>query len=373
VSTVDSDPDVDFEAVARGDGRSVGVRDRVLVLPSVICSHVVAERIADRVDGAVAAPHDHGCGQIGADAEQTRRTFLGLGENSNVAGVVVVGLGCETVQSDDVAAALRERGVPVRELSIQGVGGTDACVERGAELARELVADRPAERRRADLGDLTVGVIASDAADSSLETAESPVGVFVREVAGAGGRVLLAGVERVVPHGGAIAERAASPEVAERVVELAAAHRDQPGRASRVRHEARERDVEALTRAWGGLDVRTVVEYGAPAPHESGLGLVDAPSRFAEAATGLAAAGAQILVHVTADGVPTGHPVAPVVKVTGDAETAAALPEDVDLDVNDADADDLRELVVGVADGAPSAAETHGLTAFALTRVGPSQ
>jgi altronate dehydratase large subunit len=363
----------DFEGGARGDGRTVGVRDRVLVLPSVICSHVVAERIAERVDGAVAAPHDHGCGQIGADAEQTRRTFLGLGENPNVAGVVVVGLGCETVQSDDVAAGLDERGVPVRELSIQGVGGTEACVERGAELARNLVDERSTVRRRAGPGDLTVGVVASDADDTSLGAAEPLVGDVVREVTAAGGRALVAGVERVVPHGEAIAERAASPAVAERIADLAAAHRDRPGRATRVRREAAERDPESLIRAWGGLDVRAVVEYGAPAPHESGLALVDAPSRFEEAATGLAAAGAQIVVHVTADGVPTGHPVVPVVKVTGDPETAAALPEDVDLDAGEADANDLADMLVDVARGTPSAAETHGLTSFALTRVGPSQ
>ncbi|MFB6138658.1 MAG: UxaA family hydrolase, partial [Halobacteriaceae archaeon] len=116
---------------SRRDGRPPGVRDHVLVLPSVICSHVVAERIAERVPRARAAPHDHGCGQIGADKAQTRRTFLGVARNPNVAGAVVVGLGCEGVQSDGVAADLREH-VPTRELSIQGEGGTGAAVEAGA-------------------------------------------------------------------------------------------------------------------------------------------------------------------------------------------------------------------------------------------------
>lgn len=110
---------VRFEGYRRGDGR-LGVRNRVLVLPSVICWHLVAEAIADRNERAVAAPHDHGCAQIGADNDQTRRTFLGVGTNPNVAGTLVVGLGCEAVQSDAVAAALADRGATVEELSIQG-------------------------------------------------------------------------------------------------------------------------------------------------------------------------------------------------------------------------------------------------------------
>ncbi|MFC6730636.1 UxaA family hydrolase, partial [Natronoarchaeum mannanilyticum] len=96
-----------FEAYRRDDGRA-GVRNRVLVVPSVICSHIVAERIAEREDGAVCAPHDHGCGQIGDDHDQTERTLLNLARNPNVAGATVVGLGCEHLQSGPFADRVAE-------------------------------------------------------------------------------------------------------------------------------------------------------------------------------------------------------------------------------------------------------------------------
>jgi altronate dehydratase large subunit len=102
------------------------------------------------------------------------------------------------------------------------------------------------------------------------------------------------------------------------------------------------------------------------------VGLVDAPARFEEAATGLAAAGAGLVVHVTGEGVPSGHPLVPVVKVSGDAETVAALPDDIDVDATATDANELLERVLAVADGDASCAEVHGLTEFAITRVGPS-
>ena len=56
-----------FWGYKRPDGR-VGVRNHVLVVPTVICSSVVAERVAAAVAPVGAAlPHTAGCGQLGPD------------------------------------------------------------------------------------------------------------------------------------------------------------------------------------------------------------------------------------------------------------------------------------------------------------------
>lgn len=359
-----------FEAVRRPN-RGVGVRDRVLVLPSVICSQIVADRIAARVPRAVSAPHDHGCAQLGEDNAQTERTLIGVGQNPNVSGVVVVGLGCEEVQSGDVAAALDDAGIPVRELSIQGVGGTEACVEEGVRLTRELVEESGEDADNARLGELTLGVVSSDLQSSTLETAEPIVGELVETVVDAGGRVVVAGTERFVPHGEATLERS-TDAASEEVAALLDRHRNEPGKDQRVRRAAAERSFEAVSRLYGSAPIEAVVDYGERATHGSGVALLDAPARVEEAATGLAAAGAQVVVHVTADGIPTGHPIVPVLKLTGDSETYDALSTDIDVDATDASAGDLVERVLAVAGGTPSRAERHGLTEFAITRVGPS-
>ncbi|MFC6823699.1 UxaA family hydrolase [Halopelagius fulvigenes] len=359
-----------FEGVPRRDG-GVGVRDNVLVLPSVICSHIVADRIAARVDHAVSTPHDHGCAQLGADNEQTRRTFLSLAQNPNVAGTLVVGLGCEEVQSDDVAGALRSRDVPVRELSIQGVGGTDECVERGVEAASELVESRSVDRSDATIGDLTLGVVSTDLDTSTVDVADPLVGDVARAVVAAGGRVVVAGNERVLAHPDDAREMT-EESARDSVDELLARHEGIPPRATRVGRFARKRSFDEVTRSWGERDVSEVLSYGERASISEGLALVDAPSRFAEATTALAAAGANVVVHVTGDGILAGHPLVPVVKVTGDPGTAAALPDDIDVEATNADADDLLETLVAVANGDPCCAERHGLTEFAITRVGPS-
>jgi altronate dehydratase large subunit len=360
-----------FTGYDRGE-RGTGVRNRVLVLPSVICSHVVADRIAERVPEAVSAPHDHGCAQIGADNEQTRRTFLGLGTNPNVAGTVVVGLGCEVLQSDEVASDLAELGVPVRELSIQATGGTEECLEQGVEHVEELVADaRASERTTSELGDLTIGVVASDLRESTLENADPLVGELVSSAVEGGGRVLVAGTERFTAHPES-ALGAANEDARDAMADLLEAHRDLPARATLPGAEARNHAFEDLAGQWAGRPVEEVIRYGDRATLGSGVALVDAPARFEEAATGLAAAGASLVVHVTGEGVPAGHPLVPVVKVSGDAETIAALPDDIDVDATSATSADLTGRVLEVADGGSSRAEVHGLTEFAITRVGPS-
>ncbi|WP_020222960.1 UxaA family hydrolase, partial [Halarchaeum acidiphilum] len=226
----------DFEGYRRSDGR-VGVRNDVLVLPSVICSHLVAEEIAERA-GAVATPHDHGCAQLGADNDQTERTLVSLGENPNVAGTVVVGLGCEEVQSDAVAAALDERGFPVREVAIQDAGGTDACIDAGVAAVDDLRAETDAASvGGASLGDLTVGVVVDDLAESTVERANPLVAGLADRVLDAGGRVLVAGNERYAAH--PMETRARVKRSAESAVDaFLERHRDLPARATRVSADA---------------------------------------------------------------------------------------------------------------------------------------
>lgn len=354
----------------RPDGQ-IGIRNHVLVLPSVICSHQVADRIADRVETAISTPHDHGCAQLGSDNDQTEQTLVNLASNPNVAGVVVVGLGCEELQSDSLAATIADQDRPVRELSIQGVGGTDECLERGVEMTRELVDSAESSTRSVDLGDLTVGVVASDLEDSTVSTAAPRVAAFVDDVIDAGGRVIAAGNEPLFANPETALE-AFDSDARTDAASLLESARDEPAKVGRVRRRAEELPFAEATGTWGDHSPRELLGYGARATCDSGLAVVDAPSEFASATTALASAGAEIVVHLTADGVPAGHPVVPVVKVTGDSETAAALPDDIDVDAANDEPGTLRQTVEDIVGGGDSATERHGLTTFAIDRIGPS-
>lgn len=361
-----------FTGFRRDDDR-VGVRNRVLVVPSVICSHIVAERITDASDRAVCAPHDHGCAQIGADHEQTERTLLNLVKNPNVAGTTVVGLGCEHLQSGPFADRIAAEGVPVRETAIQDAGGSEACIEEGIDATTDLTgAALTDDRTDATLADLTVGIVSSDLERSTREIADPLVGETVDALLDAGARVVVAGTERLAPHPDAAAARGATDAVADGIREACERDTAQPGNAQRVTRRAASAEFESVVGTWGDARVDEFVPYGARATLDEGLALIDSPSRFEEATTALAAAGASIVVHVTADGVPAGHPVVPILKVTGDGTTAAALAADIDLDARAVESEEILDELVRVADGGRTAAEEHGLTKFAINRVGPS-
>lgn len=115
----------------------VGVRNHILLLPSVACSAHVAAEIAG--DGpAIAITHQHGCLQVGDDLRHTESDLVGTAVNPNVAGVVVVGLGCETINGSRLAKKIASRGQQVEFIGIQVAGdaprrggrsdcGTHAC------------------------------------------------------------------------------------------------------------------------------------------------------------------------------------------------------------------------------------------------------
>lgn len=129
----------------RADGRA-GARNHVLVLPSVVCSTHAAGEIA-RGSGAIALTHQHGCLHVGDDLRHTDEALRGLATNPNVGGVVVVGLGCETIQGRRLARRIGEARQRVRFVGIQQEGGTAAAVARGRFAVTELTAQLAVDTR----------------------------------------------------------------------------------------------------------------------------------------------------------------------------------------------------------------------------------
>src|SRR5919197_6373390 len=120
-----------FLGYRRPDGR-VGVRNHVLVVPTVICASVVAERIAAAIAPVgTALPHQAGCGQLGPDLRVTHDTLAAYCRHPNVGAVIVVALGCEQVVAQHLADTARRAGKPAEVIAIQSEGGTVRTTDRG--------------------------------------------------------------------------------------------------------------------------------------------------------------------------------------------------------------------------------------------------
>src|SRR5438477_10831880 len=122
----------------RPDGR-VGVRNHVLVVPTVICASVVCERIAEIQPAAIVTiPHLAGCGQLGPDMRVTHETLAAYCEHPNVGAVLVVALGCEQAVGQMLVETAREAGKRAEAIAIQEEGGTIRTIERGRGIAEEM-------------------------------------------------------------------------------------------------------------------------------------------------------------------------------------------------------------------------------------------
>ena len=138
---------------------NAGIRRHFLVIPSVICAAQAAMTMAEDIPGAVAIEHQHGCAQLGGDAQLTEQVLTGLGTHSNVAGTLVVSLGCETVQGTGLHRAIVARGQRAEFVGIQQAGGTRAAIRAGREaLARLRTAAESDPQVTLGWADLCVGI-----------------------------------------------------------------------------------------------------------------------------------------------------------------------------------------------------------------------
>lgn len=112
---------------------TVGIRNHVLALPSVVCANRVAESLAKKSPDIVSLEHPLGCAQIGSDKEQTYRTLVGMGCNPNVSFTIVAGLGCEGISADSVFQGIRDRGHLAALVTIQEAGGVESAVKQAFE------------------------------------------------------------------------------------------------------------------------------------------------------------------------------------------------------------------------------------------------
>jgi altronate dehydratase large subunit len=190
---------VNFSGYRRNNGK-VGVRNHVLVFPTVICASAVAQMISQAVPGTVSVVHSHGCGHLGEEKEHMIRTMVGFCSNPNVAGVLLVGLGCELITPEVIAEEIAKEGQRFELLSIQAEGGTVATVEKGRLLAARLLEEAArAKRAPVAISELIVGTNCGGSDTLSGLTANPALGVASDMLVAEGGTVLLSETPPVEP------------------------------------------------------------------------------------------------------------------------------------------------------------------------------
>lgn len=137
----------------QNNSRGVGVRSYQLILPSVVCSTHLAKKVAEKV-GAVTFGHQHGCGIIGPDVSGVNEFFVSLAGHPNVQSTVVLGLGCETLQGNEVTDSIASAYPETAYVVIQESAGMAGALESSVSTARAL----QTQAQRSELSTLTIGI-----------------------------------------------------------------------------------------------------------------------------------------------------------------------------------------------------------------------
>ncbi|HET7768546.1 MAG TPA: UxaA family hydrolase [Chloroflexota bacterium] len=327
MSALSTLPDT-FLGYRRADG-GVGTRNHLLVVPSVVCANTVAQRVASLIPGAVSVPHPHGCAQVGDDVVLTEKVLAGAAANPNVGAALVIGLGCETCQSGEVAELARALapGKPVESFSIQEAGGSIKAISRGVEEGKRLLAQIAAQRREpVPTSELVLARDRGHEDSPSLAVADPVAQIVEQLVLSAGGTVLIP--EFLAP----LTARPNALSFAERPT-------------GKGRHVMRTPDVDNVS------------------------------------VSAMAAGGSQVCVFTTGKGSPLGNAVCPVIKVCADPETNERMSDNIDFSAagvadGSASADELGgklfRLLLDVSSGQLTSAEIIGHQEFAIHRVGPT-
>jgi altronate hydrolase len=387
-----------FDGIVRPDGR-VATRNYLGVLTSVNCSATVARAIADHfrrdirpealadfpnVDGVVALTHGMGCATAsdGEELQVLRRTLGGYARHANFAGVLIVGLGCETNQIQGLVAqeGLAE-GAWLRTFNIQDTGGTARTVARGVELIREMLphANR-VERRPVPASHLVVGLQCGGSDGYSGISANPALGAAVDRLVRHGGTAILSETPEIYGGEHLLTRRAADPAVADKLLRRIAwweqytarngmkmDNNPSAGNKAGGLTTILEKSLGAIAKS-GTTNLVDVVEF-AERVTARGFVYMDTPGYDPVSATGQVAGGANLICFTTGRGSAYGCAPSPSLKFSTNTALWRRQEEDIDLDCGtivdgletvDQVGERIFRLMLETASGRASKSERHG-------------
>lgn len=358
-------PGYTFQGYRRADGRA-GTRNYLALISSVNCSASVCRQVARRfdasvlrsypnIDGVLAFSHGGGCGVEweGMQHKILNRVQGGMARHPNIAGYLIVGLGCETVTpgfliDDQHLVQIAPLGNQPAErppvLVMQDLGGTQNTVDAAARLIGEML-PRANDVRRQPIpaSELVLGTNCGGSDGNSGITANPALGVAADLLVAAGGTVILAETTEIYGAEQLLTRRARSPQVAQKLVDrirwwewYSGLFGNTPDNNPSLGNKAGglttiyEKSLGAVAKG-GSSALAEVYEY-AEQVRAKGLVVMDTPGLDPVSVTGIVAGGANLVVFTTGRGSCFGFKPSPSIKVSTNTPLYERMIGDMDLD-----------------------------------------
>lgn len=338
---------MEFWGYRRAEGRA-GIRNHVLILPTCVCGSESARIVASQVKGAVNIVFNTGCSDVQANTEMSQKVLTGFACNPNVYGVVIIGLGCETVGHRELREKLQGMtSKPVVSFGIQEEGGTLRTIEKAVRAARELAAEAAMQQReRFPISELLLG-IECGGSDATSGLASNPaVGELSDLLVDLGASTMMS--ESIEWIGGehVLAKRAATPELHNQIIEVCRAYEEHlkaagqdcragqptPGNKAGGLSTLDEKSLGCI-RKGGTRPIVEVLEQAAR-PTKRGAIVMDTAGFDISSVTSMVAGGCNAVIFTTGRGTPTGNAIVPVLKVTANERTFRMMDDNMDIDLS---------------------------------------
>ena len=324
---------------------TVGARNYVAIIPSVICANDVAQAINRQVQGTVGYFHHQGCCQLPPDLERVTDTLIGLGCSPNVGAALVVSLGCEGTDHERLVEAIRRTGKPCEIIRIQELGGASRAIAAGIDEAQKLAIQISGyQRERVDVSRIVMSIKCGASDATSGMASNCAIGYVADKLVDLGATVVFGETTEFIGAEHILARRGATPEVGKKIFEIVQRMETRakslgcdmrkgqptPGNIEGGLSSIEEKSLGAIVKS-GTRPIQGVLEYPERVTDQKGLWIKDTPGREPEILTGMACTGAQAMMFSTGRGAPQGFPSMPVIKICGNVNTYERMQHDMDL------------------------------------------
>lgn len=331
-----------FLGYRRCDG-SVGVRNHLAVVSTVALTNRWAELVAGSTALLVSGEFIRGL--RAADAVRQDQVILALATHPNVGACLVL---CHDASS---ARLWRERlatsGRPHEVLALMEQQGMRAALAAGRTALASLEKEREqAQRVPCPVSALTVALECGGSDPTSALVANPAIGRVVDALIDAGGKAIVSETVEFVGAEEVVRKQCTDLALAERIVAVI-------GEAERRMEEDGERyrginptaeNIEAGLTTLVEKSMGAVAKVGTSpfasllafgiVPQRPGLHFMDTPFFSPCSITGMVAAGAQLTLFAMGVFNPSGNPLAPTVKVCGNATTVERWRDALDVDLS---------------------------------------
>jgi altronate hydrolase len=386
-----------FMGYRRPDGKA-GTRNYIAIISSVNCSASTTRFIQRRfgpevlrdypnIDGVIGLTHKNGCAmRMGGDAiAQLQRVMAGMATHPNIGAYLMVGLGCESNQLQDLISTMQlDRGNLWKQplfLTIQENHGVAQTVDEAARMIGELLPQvNDVQREPIPISELNLALQCGGSDGWSGVTANPGLGYCVDELVRQGGTAVLSETPEIYGAEHVLLRRARTPEVGEQLVErlhwwehhteindMEMDNNPSPGNKLGGLTTIYEKSLGAIAKG-GSTPLNAVYKYAEPIT-EPGLVVMDTPGYDPISVTGQVAGGSNVIVFTTGRGSCFGFKPAPSIKVASNNELYETMESEMDINagvvLNGVTAQSvgmqILDEVIAVASGKQSKSEAQGI------------